>query len=101
MVQGDTTTAFIGALAAYYQKIPVAHVEAGLRTNNKYSPFPEELNRRLVDRLADLFFPPTDAAKKNLLAEAVPAEKIIVTGNTVVDALLMTKKKIGRKSIDI
>jgi len=91
LVQGDTTTAFIAGLAAYYLKIPVGHVEAGLRTSNKYSPFPEEVNRRLLSALTDIHFAPTDWARSNLLKEGVPASKIFVTGNTVVDALLTIK----------
>ncbi|MFZ2959576.1 MAG: UDP-N-acetylglucosamine 2-epimerase (non-hydrolyzing) [Candidatus Ozemobacteraceae bacterium] len=87
LVQGDTTTAFLGALAGYYTKTPVAHVEAGLRTNDKFSPFPEEMNRRLASNLCDLHFPPTERSRKNLLAEGVPAKNIHVTGNTVIDAL--------------
>ncbi len=86
--QGDTTTALAAALAAFYEKIPVAHVEAGLRTHKKYSPFPEEMNRCLVDHLSELLFAPTDHSRQNLLAEGIPTEKIIVTGNTIVDALL-------------
>lgn len=89
IVQGDTTTTFAAALAAFYEKIPVVHVEAGLRTGQKYSPFPEEMNRRLTDHLSDLLFAPTEHARQNLLKEGLPAEKIFVTGNTVVDALLM------------
>jgi len=91
IVQGDTTTALAAALAAFYSKIPVAHVEAGLRTGHPYSPFPEEMNRRLVDHLSELLFAPTDGSFKNLLAEGIPTEKIIVTGNTIVDALLAIK----------
>jgi UDP-N-acetylglucosamine 2-epimerase (non-hydrolysing) len=87
VVQGDTTSALAAALAAFYERIPVAHVEAGLRTNDKYSPYPEEMNRRLVSGLADLHFAPTQAAKQNLLMEGVPRARIHVTGNTVVDAL--------------
>lgn len=90
LVQGDTSTTFAAALAAFYLKIPVGHVEAGLRTQNKYSPFPEEINRRLTTHLADLHFAPTDWAKNNLLAEGVAEENIWVTGNTVIDALLST-----------
>ncbi|MCS7179003.1 MAG: UDP-N-acetylglucosamine 2-epimerase (non-hydrolyzing) [Anaerolineae bacterium] len=89
MVQGDTNSAFAGALAAFYHRIPVAHVEAGLRTYDKYQPFPEEINRRLVSVLADWHFAPTDRARKNLLREGTPPERIFVTGNTVVDALQM------------
>lgn len=87
VVQGDTTTVFAAALAAYYHKIPVAHVEAGLRTENKYSPYPEEMNRRLATRLTDFHFAPTERSRLNLLREAVPEDSIWVTGNTVIDAL--------------
>ncbi|MDP6418899.1 MAG: UDP-N-acetylglucosamine 2-epimerase (non-hydrolyzing) [Candidatus Krumholzibacteria bacterium] len=90
LVQGDTTTVFAGALAAYYLKIPVGHVEAGLRTGQRYSPFPEELNRRLTGSLTDLHFAPTSTAAWNLKQEGVETEKILVTGNTVIDALLET-----------
>ena len=90
LVHGDTSTTFAAALAAFYQMIPVGHVEAGLRTRNKYSPFPEEMNRVLTSRLAELHFAPTDLARDNLLAESVPGFKIWVTGNTVIDALLHT-----------
>ncbi|MGI5921543.1 MAG: non-hydrolyzing UDP-N-acetylglucosamine 2-epimerase [Syntrophomonadaceae bacterium] len=92
VVHGDTTTTFAAALAAFYQKIPVAHVEAGLRTRNKYSPYPEEINRTLTGRLAELHFAPTDVSRENLLAESTAAFKIWVTGNTVIDALLATVK---------
>lgn len=87
VVQGDTTTTLAASLAAFYSKVPVAHVEAGLRTYNKYSPFPEEINRRMVSLIADFSFAPTKWAEKNLLMEGVPREKVFVTGNTVVDAL--------------
>ncbi len=90
LVHGDTTTTFAGALAAFYHKIPVGHVEAGLRTRNKYSPYPEEMNRTLTGRLSDLHFAPTDTSRENLLAESTAAFKIWVTGNTVIDALLAT-----------
>ncbi len=90
LVHGDTTTTFVAALAAYYLQIPVGHVEAGLRTHNKHSPFPEEVNRCLTGVLANVHFAPTQTAKKNLLNENVPADKIFVTGNTVIDALLAT-----------
>ena len=86
-VQGDTTTAFLGALAAFYAKIPVGHIEAGLRTNNRYSPFPEEINRRLVAPLASMHFAPTKRAKQMLIAENIPESKILISGNTVIDAL--------------
>lgn len=88
VVQGDTTTAFAAALAAYYHRIPSAHVEAGLRTYDKMQPFPEEINRRLVGAIADLHFAPTERARQNLLREGIDCERIFLTGNTVVDALL-------------
>ncbi|MCK8824589.1 UDP-N-acetylglucosamine 2-epimerase (non-hydrolyzing) [Fuchsiella alkaliacetigena] len=87
LVHGDTTTTFASALAAFYQQIPIGHIEAGLRTHDKYNPFPEEMNRHLSDVLADLYFAPTEKAKNNLLREGVAAENIFVTGNTVIDAL--------------
>ena len=87
LVQGDTTTAFASALAAYYCKVPVGHIEAGLRSRDLYNPFPEEANRRLVSVLTEIHFAPTALSRDNLLAEGVPNEKIVVTGNTVVDAL--------------
>src|SRR3989304_2301827 len=87
LVQGDTTTTLAASLTAFYLKAPVAHIEAGLRTYNKYSPFPEEINRHITTIIADLHFAPTKWAEWNLLREGVPAEKIFVTGNTVVDAL--------------
>ncbi|MDP4126283.1 MAG: UDP-N-acetylglucosamine 2-epimerase (non-hydrolyzing) [Bacillota bacterium] len=92
LVHGDTTTTFVAALAAFYAQIPVGHVEAGLRTGNKYSPFPEEMNRRLASVLTDFHFAPTETAKRNLLQEGIAPEKIFVTGNTVIDALLATVK---------
>lgn len=93
LVQGDTTTAFIAGLAAFYQKIPIGHVEAGLRTDDKYKPFPEEINRKLISVLSDLHFAPTESSRDNLVKENIPAEQIFVTGNTVVDALFMVLKK--------
>jgi UDP-N-acetylglucosamine 2-epimerase (non-hydrolysing) len=87
VVQGDTSTTFVGALAAFYHKIRVAHVEAGLRTRQKFYPYPEEINRHLTSVLADAHFTPTDESRKNLLEEGVPAERIWITGNTVIDAL--------------
>ena len=90
LVHGDTTTTFAGALAAFYHQITVGHVEAGLRTHNKNSPFPEEMNRKLAGSLADLHFAPTATAQENLLTEAVAGEAVFVTGNTVIDALLAT-----------
>lgn len=95
LVHGDTSTTFAATLAAYYQKIPVAHVEAGLRTQNIYSPWPEEANRKLTGALADLHFAPTSMAKDNLLQEYVADERILITGNTVIDALLEVRHKIA------
>ena len=89
VVQGDTTTAFASALVAFYLKLPLAHVEAGLRTYDKYHPFPEELNRHMISVLADLHFAPTQRAAQNLLREGVRPDAVRVTGNTVIDALLM------------
>ncbi|OQB15269.1 MAG: UDP-N-acetylglucosamine 2-epimerase [Firmicutes bacterium ADurb.Bin193] len=93
LVHGDTTTTFVGALAAFYNKIEVGHVEAGLRTFDKYSPYPEEINRRLTGQLADLHFAPTENNRKNLLNENVPPDNIFITGNTVIDALKTTVQK--------
>lgn len=90
LVHGDTSTTFAASLAAFYNQIPIGHVEAGLRTWNKYSPFPEEMNRQLTGVMADLHFSPTEKAKQNLLAEHKPAERIFVTGNTAIDALKTT-----------
>lgn len=87
LVHGDTTSTFVGALSAFYHKIPVAHVEAGLRSFDRFNPYPEEMNRKLTDTIADIFFAPTPIARGNLLREGVSREKILVTGNTVVDAL--------------
>lgn len=94
LVQGDTTTVFGASLAAFYLRIAVGHVEAGLRTRDKYQPFPEEINRRLTDAMADLHFAATDLSRDNLLAEGTPSERIFVTGNTVADALQMV---LGRR----
>ncbi len=90
LVHGDTSTTFAGALSAFYHQVPVGHVEAGLRTYDKYSPFPEEMNRKLVTQIADLYFCPTRNNRDNLLREGVGAEGIFVTGNTVIDALRTT-----------
>jgi len=98
LVHGDTTTTFSAALAAFYKQVPVAHVEAGLRTRNLWSPWPEEANRQLTAVLTTLHFAPTEIARENLLAESVPSERIWVTGNTVVDALLHTREKIHSDS---
>lgn len=92
LVHGDTTTTFAGALAAYYHQVAIGHVEAGLRTNNKYSPYPEEMNRQMVGVLADLHFAPTQQSKNNLVREGKLEERIIVTGNTAIDALKSTVK---------
>jgi len=99
LVQGDTTTTFIASLAAYYLKIKIGHIEAGLRTNDKFNPFPEEINRRLTDCLADFYFVHTMQAKINLLNEGVTEERISVTGNTVIDALLTIVEKQKKKNI--
>jgi len=96
LVQGDTTTVLCAALAAFYRKIPVGHVEAGLRTGNLEAPWPEEANRVLASRLASLHFAPTEQARQNLLKERIPARQILVTGNTVIDALFHALKKTRR-----
>jgi UDP-N-acetylglucosamine 2-epimerase (non-hydrolysing) len=89
LVQGDTTTVMVGALVAYYHRVRVGHVEAGLRTGDKFQPFPEEINRRITDVVSDLHFAPTEANRQNLLREGTPDASILVTGNTVIDALQM------------
>ena len=94
LVHGDTTTSIMVALAAFHKGIKIGHVEAGLRTYNKYSPFPEEINRQLTGRVADIHFAPTNRAKANLLSEGVKEELILVTGNTIIDALFLTLDKI-------
>lgn len=94
LVHGDTATTFSACLAAYYEQIPVGHVEAGLRTGNLYSPWPEEGNRKLTGALAKFHFAPTETSKKNLLRENCIQKDVFVTGNTVIDALLMIKEKI-------
>lgn len=95
VLQGDTSTTFGAALACYYARIPVAHVEAGLRTWNKYAPFPEELNRRLTTGLSDLHFAPTERSRDNLLAEGVDPARVIITGNTVIDALFHIRGRLS------
>ena len=90
LVHGDTTTTFAGALAAFYNQVAIGHVEAGLRTYDKYSPFPEEMNRQCVDRMTDIFFAPTEISKNNLLKENIEESKIYVTGNTAIDAMSTT-----------
>lgn len=101
LVHGDTTTSTAAALAAFYQQIPVGHVEAGLRTHNIYSPWPEEMNRQITGRIATYHFAPTPLSRQNLLAEGVKEDQIAVTGNTVIDALYMVVDKIKRdKALD-
>ncbi|MCE2464092.1 MAG: UDP-N-acetylglucosamine 2-epimerase (non-hydrolyzing), partial [Dehalococcoidia bacterium] len=95
LVQGDTTTVMTGALAAYYLRIPIGHVEAGLRTGDKYNPFPEEINRVFADLVADLLFAPTEGAKHNLLVQGVDPDSIFVTGNTAIDALLDVAERLS------
>ena len=101
IAQGDTTTVFVTSLACFYRQIPFAHLEAGLRTHDLYSPFPEEANRVLAGNLACLHFAPTEVSQQNLLREAMPAENIFVTGNTVIDALLTTADKDFELGFDI
>ena len=90
LVHGDTTTTFAGALAAFYNQVAIGHVEAGLRTYDKYSPYPEEMNRQMVDRLSDMYFAPTEISKDNLLKENIDDSKIYITGNTAIDAMSTT-----------
>tara|TARA_B100001248_G_scaffold248940_1_gene221675 strand:- start:21528 stop:22658 length:1131 start_codon:yes stop_codon:yes gene_type:complete len=97
LVHGDTATTFAASLAAYYQKIKVGHVEAGLRTGNIYSPWPEEANRKLTSAITNYHFAPTEGSKENLLNEGVSSDNIIVTGNTVIDALFWVKEKLKRE----
>jgi UDP-N-acetylglucosamine 2-epimerase (non-hydrolysing) len=97
VVQGDTTTAMVGALAGFYFHKKVIHIEAGLRSFDKYSPFPEEMNRILVSKLADLHFAPTEIAKQNLLNEGVPSETVFNVGNTVIDALILGLENLNKK----
>ncbi len=99
MVQGDTSTAFISALAAFYKRIKIAHVEAGLRSYNINSPYPEEANRRFISVISDYNFAPTEDSKQNLITEGFPKEKVFVTGNTVIDALYMIKDKLQDKEL--
>lgn len=105
LVHGDTTTSTAAALAAFYRQIPVGHIEAGLRTHNIYSPWPEEMNRQLTGRIASWHFSPTPLSRENLLRENIPGERILVTGNTVIDALYMVVERINtdhnlRKSLE-
>ena len=101
LVHGDTTTTLSAALAAFYQKVPVGHVEAGLRSGNIYSPYPEEMNRRLASAIATLHFAPTERNKQNLLHEGISEEKIFVTGNTVIDALHMVIRNDYRFPVEL
>ena len=96
LVQGDTTTAFCGALVGHYHQVKIGHVEAGLRTGNKFSPFPEEINRRLIGRLADLHFPPNKHSEQALLNEGIDPATIYVTGNTVIDTLMLTRERVTK-----
>ncbi|MFL5515312.1 MAG: non-hydrolyzing UDP-N-acetylglucosamine 2-epimerase, partial [Gemmatimonadales bacterium] len=96
LVQGDTVTTFAAAFAAYFERVPTAHVEAGLRTGNKFHPFPEEMNRVLTTRLAELHFAPTPRAAETLLREGIPQDDVVLTGNTVIDALLATVRPAYR-----
>ena len=101
IVQGDTTTTFVGSLSAFYRQVPVGHVEAGLRTYDKYNPFPEEVNRKLTSAITELHFAPTSTSKKALLKENIPSGSVIITGNTVIDALVYTVKKNYKFSVTI
>lgn len=101
IVQGDATTTFVASLAAFYLQIPIAHVEAGLRTHNKFVPYPEEMNRVLTSHLADFHFVPTERARKELINEGINVTRIFVVGNTVIDALLMTLEKVRSQPINI
>jgi len=96
LIQGDTTTAFLTALSAFYRGIKVGHVEAGLRTYDKYNPFPEEINRQLISRVTDFHFAPTRKAYDNLIGESIDRQNIIISGNTIVDAILWDIKKISK-----
>ena len=101
LVQGDTTTVLAASLVAFYHKVKIGHVEAGLRTWNKFSPYPEEINRVLTTKLADLHFAPTKLSKENLIKESVDESKIFVTGNTVIDALFIAKRIVEKNRIKI
>src|SRR5262249_30653415 len=97
LVQGDTTTTLTASLAAYYCRVPVGHVEAGLRTGKKFEPFPEEVNRQVTTHVADFHFAPTDVSRANLLREGISPENILVTGNTVIDSLLFTQARLAEE----
>jgi len=100
-VHGDTTTTMAGSIASFYSGAKVCHVEAGLRTNNKLSPFPEEINRQITSRICDYHFAPTDTSKKNLLKENISEASILVTGNTVIDALLKSVEKVNESPSEL
>ena len=97
-VHGDTTTSFSAAISAFYEKVPVVHIEAGLRTKNIYSPYPEEMNRQLTSRIAKYHFSPTIKSKLNLINEGIPEKNIVITGNTIIDSLFIILKKIKNSS---
>jgi UDP-N-acetylglucosamine 2-epimerase (non-hydrolysing) len=101
LVQGDSTTTVSASLAAFYSRLRIGHIEAGLRSHNKFLPFPEEVNRRITDMLSDIHFVPTDVSKENLLKEGIPSRSIIITGNTVIDALLWIMKKVKDRPVHI
>lgn len=100
IIQGDTTTTFSAAMGAFYQKVPIAHVEAGLRTNDLNEPYPEEANRRLISQISTLHFAPTEISEKNLLNSGIDAKKIFVTGNTVIDSLLYVSNQLEVRKFD-
>lgn len=99
LVQGDTTTVLASSIAAFYERVPIGHIEAGLRTGNLMSPWPEEMNRRLSDPISQWCFPPTELSKKNLVSEKIPEDRCFITGNTVVDALLWMKNKLKQENV--
>ena len=101
LVHGDTTTTMAGSIASFYSGAKVCHVEAGLRTYNKLSPFPEEINRQITGRICDYHFAPTETSKKNLLKENISEDSILVTGNTVIDALIKSVEKVNERKITI
>src|SRR5690349_3483670 len=100
LVQGDTTTVMVASLVAFYHKVKLGHVEAGLRTNDKFKPYPEEINRRITDILADVYFAPTSNSRMNLLREGISDQSIVVTGNTVVDAVTMIAQEVAHLPLD-
>jgi UDP-N-acetylglucosamine 2-epimerase (non-hydrolysing) len=100
LVQGDTTTVMVASLVAYYHRVKLGHVEAGLRSHDKFQPFPEEVNRRIADILADAYFAPTQNSRMNLLKEGIQPQSIVVTGNTVIDALMMIAKRVAGRPLD-